>query len=60
MAIYVKHHGGQSGISCCSKVPTGQTGKDEIKTARAILNRELKGKRGDKHVEFNYGAWNGS
>lgn len=60
MAIYVKHRSGQTGIAICSKVPTGDAGKDEIKKARAILGRELKGKRGDKHVEFNYGAWNGS
>lgn len=60
MTIRVNHLGGQTGIACRSKVPTGKTGLDEIEKARAILLRELKGKRGDKHVEFQYAMSNGT
>lgn len=60
MTVRVCHRNGQTGIACRSKVPTGKTGLDEIEKARAILLRELKGKRGDKHVEFQYAMGNGT
>lgn len=60
MHLQVKHLAGQSGVAVRSKVPTGKTGKREIEKARDILNREVRTKRGDKHVEFHYGSWNGT